>query len=185
MKARYVVSLAALFALLTAAGCGGGSGTPNPYGLTDWPDQASTGPEIGERAPNFKLETADGQTVELASFAGRPVLVNFFASWCANCREEMRALETAYRGGVAVVGVDYRESAETVQSLAAETGVTFPLALDRDVEVTRQGFKVVNLPATVLIDEAGIIREIVRGPVDEAGLRELLLKAGVGSEATT
>lgn len=176
MRKRATLCTIVLLTAVVLAGCGGGDGPADGLGLIEWPEAAGvdTGPEIGQRAPNFRLESPAGQPIELASYAGRPVLINFFASWCANCREEMQALEAASREGVAVIGVDYRESAETVTRLVAETGVTFPVGLDRDTEVSRQGYRVTNLPVTVVIDREGIIREIVRGPVDEARIAELV-----------
>jgi peroxiredoxin len=128
------------------------------------------------------LETPTGETIELASYAGKPLLLNFFASWCANCKEEMKDLDAAYRGGVTVIGIDYRESAEIVTKLASETGATFPMALDPKTEVSRNGFKVTNLPVTVLIDGSGTIREIVRGPVDAKRIQELIDSAGGTAE---
>ncbi len=168
-------AVAIVIALLLSA-CGGDSSKPNGYGLIDWPTTSTikTGPEVGNRAPNFQLQTPDGQVIELSTYAGKPLLLNFFASWCANCKEEMQALDTASKNGATVIGINYQESAAKVTELAAETGATFPLVLDPRTEVSRTGYRVTALPVTILIDGDGIIREIVRGPVDDARLQELL-----------
>ncbi|MCC6790612.1 MAG: redoxin domain-containing protein [Thermomicrobiales bacterium] len=178
MRPRLISVVILLSVVLAGCGGGGDKSVSDQFGLIDWPTDASaaTGPQVGDRAPNFKLETPDGQTVELAQYAGQPVFLNFFASWCANCREEMAAFEAESQSGTIVIGIDYRESAETVTKLAAETGATFPIGLDRDTEVSREGFKVTNLPATILIDADGIIRSIVRGPIDDERIEELKLE---------
>lgn len=177
---RVLIRFAAVLLLagVTLAGCGGSGGNSNKFGIIDWSTASSTkvGPEIGNRSPNFRLKTPDGGTLELASYAGKPLLLNFFASWCVNCKEEMHDLDTAYRAGTQVIGMDYRESPETITKLAKETGATFPMVVDDKTDVARKGFKVTNLPVTILIDGDGIIREIVRGPVDTAKIAELIAK---------
>lgn len=184
MRMRSTFLATCLIAIVVLAGCGGGgSSKPSGFGIVDWPDSsdAKVGPEIGNRAPNFKLEQPDGSVVELASYAGNPVLINFWATWCANCREEMADLELANQGGVNVIGINLRESGERVTNLATEVGATFPMALDPKGDVTREGFRVTNLPVTVVVDGSGTIVEIVRGPVDTERIAELVAKAGGGA----
>jgi peroxiredoxin len=182
-------SFVALLLLILLAGCGGSgkSGGADSFGLIDWPATSAvkSGAEIGNRSPNFRLQTPAGTAVELSAYAGKPTLINFFASWCANCKEEMKDLDTAYQGGVQIVGIDYRESGDVVTNLATETGATFPMLLDPKTEVSRNGFKVTNLPVTVLIDGDGVIREIVRGPVDAARIQELIASVSAAPEATS
>jgi peroxiredoxin len=167
-----------LVIVVTVAACGGsGSKTPG-FGIVDWPagTAGDVGPEPGKLAPNFRLETpSGGEPLELASTvsAGQPVLLNFWASWCTNCVEEMAALDAANGRGMTVLGVNLREGEEAVNRVAAEAGAGFPLALDRKGEVTR-AYRVTNLPVTVLIDGEGIVREIVRGPIDEERIAELI-----------
>lgn len=170
------LSVLALVLVLLLAGCGGNGSKSDGTGLVDWPESSSvkTGPQIGNRAPNFRLETPDGSIIELATYTGKPVLLNFFASWCANCKEEMTALDTASKNGATVLGINYQESASKVTQLATETGATFPMALDPLSQVSRNGYKVTALPVTILIDGDGVIREIVRGPVDDESIQNLL-----------
>jgi peroxiredoxin len=174
------LALALAISLSACGGSGGGN-----VGVVDWPSElqgVETGAAIGQRAPNFRLETATGDEVTLAEEVGQPVLINFWATWCPNCREEMAALEAAHREGAAVVGINLRESADAVKDLAAETQTTFPLVLDPKGTVTR-AFKVTNLPVTVVIDADGVIREVVHGPVDEERIREMLAAAAAGGGA--
>lgn len=167
-----------LVVLLTA--CGGGAGR-SELGVIAWPgDGGQTGPQPGQRAPNFRLERVTGETVALADYLGQPVLLNFFASWCANCREEMAALDAASKQEVTVIGVNLRESRETVTRLAAETGASFPLLLDRKGAVTR-AYRVSNLPVTFAIDASGTVRDVVLGPVDADRLDALIRAARAGS----
>ena len=183
LSRRAALGLALMGAAATLTACVGGDdgGDESGLGIVAWPDGAKTGPEIGDRAPNFTLETANGEPVTLAALAGAPVVLNFFASWCTNCKEEMGAMQAAHEAGTRVIGLDLRESRETVLGLAEETGSTFPLALDTTGEVTRSGFKIVNLPATVVVDGTGTITHVFRGPIDETDIAEAVAAAGGGS----
>jgi peroxiredoxin len=175
-----IVAAVMLVAILT--GCGG-EAEPSS-GLVEWPNRTGeeVGPAIGMLAPNFVLPTAGGETLMLSEVTGSPIVLNFFASWCASCREEMALFEQANQDGTTVIGVDLREKQEVVQALAGETGATFPLALDRSGEVTR-AYKVTNLPATYLLDAEGRVVTMVRGPLNEEGLETLLaMTRGVEGE---
>jgi peroxiredoxin len=172
--------------VVTLAACGGGESETPGFGVVKWPSgtEGDVGPEPGNLAPNFRLETpAGGEPLELAATIGQgqPVLLNFWASWCTNCVEEMATLDAANGQGVTVLGVNLREGEETVNRVAAEAGANFPLALDRKGEVTR-AYRVTNLPVTILIDGGGTVREIVRGPIDEARIAELLASLEGGAQ---
>lgn len=163
------------------AACGGGGSDENDsgWGLTDWPEGGKTGAAPGDLAPNFRLEAPDGSTIELASYTGQPVVVNFLATWCANCMEEMDALQEVHAQGVTVVGVNLRESADTVTKLLSDTQATFPIALDRDGKVTR-GYKIVNLPGTVVLKPDGTVSTVIRGPITVDSLLEAVNAAKGG-----
>lgn len=172
-----VVSIVAVTVL---AACGGGSDdNDSGWGLTDWPEGGKTGAEPGDLAPNFRLEAPDGATIELASYTGQPVVVNFLATWCANCMEEMDALQQVHEQGVTVVGVNLRESSGTVSKLISDSQATFPIALDRDGKVTR-AYKVVNLPGTAVLNADGTISTVIRGPITVDSLLEAVNAAGSG-----
>jgi peroxiredoxin len=173
-----VLSLAIALPLLAACG-GSDDGKDSSFGLTGWPDGQKTGAEPGSIAPNFSLESASGDTVTLAGFTGKPVVVNFLATWCANCMEEMAALQAVSASGVQVIGVNLRESRETMQGLIASSGATFPIALDQTGKVTR-AFKIVNLPGTVVLKPDGTISTVIRGPIDQQTLLEAVRDAGGG-----
>ena len=108
--------------------------------------------------PEFSLRTPEGRTVSLAALRGKVVILNFWATWCRECRTEMPAFETLHRRfgarGLVVVGVNTREGAPAAQSYARELGLTFPLVLDPDGTVTAR-FGVIGLPTTFLIGRDG------------------------------
>ncbi len=147
-----------------------------PVGLLPWPDGAASSPQIGQRAPNFSLLTAAGQPVTLDSKLGGAMLINFWATWCGPCRAEMPLLERANEH-VQVLGIDLQEDAAAVTAFGRAQGVTYPLLLDTDGAV-KDAYLVVNLPWTFAVDRRGTIQAIVRGPLTEAKLQELIKLIG-------
>jgi thiol-disulfide isomerase/thioredoxin len=131
------------------------------YGVIT-PGQAS----IGEPAPAFSLAAPEGGRTALTDFSGRPVLVNFFATWCAPCRAEMPYLQAAVgrhaAAELAVVGVDVREAAELVVPYAAELGIDFPIGLDVDGDVTLR-YRVRTMPTSFLVARDGTLARIRTG----------------------
>ena len=136
-------------------------------------------PIVGYLAPDFRLQTAVGQTVALsetvaaAGAVGQPVVLNFWASWCAPCRIEMPNLQQAsvqYNGRIAFIGINQGENGQTITEFGNEFGVTYPLLVDQDSRVNRL-YKVNGLPTTVFIDQNGIVREVVIGILSEAVLQ--------------
>jgi cytochrome c biogenesis protein CcmG, thiol:disulfide interchange protein DsbE len=111
----------------------------------------------GTTPPAFTGRTLDG-TVSLTDIRGRVVLLNFWASWCAECRPEMPVLQRLHEEleprGLAVVGVNAREEAATLRRYATELRLTFPLVLDRDGRINGQ-YGVVGIPTTFLIGRDG------------------------------
>lgn len=87
MNRRCFLMAPAFVLALTA--CGGDDADVSGFGVIDWPDGADNGAAPGERATNFRLETPEGTELVLAEQIGQPLVVNFLASWCANCMEEM------------------------------------------------------------------------------------------------
>ena len=141
------------------------------------PISTQPAPEVGHPAPDFTLTTLDGAEIRLADLRGKPVVLNFWATWCPPCRREMPALEVIWqqhnRGDVMVLGVDQGESPAVVSEYVRQNvGVTFPLPLDRRQDVGDL-YLVRSLPTTFFIDRAGIIREIrVGGPMELDFLNE-------------
>jgi cytochrome c biogenesis protein CcmG/thiol:disulfide interchange protein DsbE len=127
-------------------------------------------------APSFSLPAvrAGGTTVSFSP--GRPTVVNFFASWCEPCREELPLLEQASRhlaGTVDVVGVDVGDSRTAAVRLLNQTGVTFPAGFDPDRKVA-SSYRLQGMPTTVFVDERGRVTDVVRGRFDGAELDRYL-----------
>lgn len=124
------------------------------------------GPEIGKLAPDFELSSLDGQVVSLSDFRGKPVFLNFWATWCGPCRFEMPFIQEMYEGlsseGLVVLAVNLREDPARVREFVATFGFTFPVLLAADPEVPL-AYNIRGIPATFFIDENGIIQDIKIG----------------------
>jgi peroxiredoxin len=141
----------------------------------------------GVQAPEFDLATADGKRVSLTALRGHVVLLNFWATWCPPCREEMPSMERLYQEfktqGLAVLAVDIQESPKQVARFMRDFRLTFPALLDTDAAVAgRYGAR--GLPSTYLIDRNGRVVGQAVGPRDWSGpaakalIRLLLETAG-------
>jgi peroxiredoxin len=117
--------------------------------------------------PEFSGFTADGQRVSLAGLSPRVVLLNFWATWCLECRPEMPAFERLHREfsvqGLAVVGINAREGTSTIREYAKELGLTFPLILDPKGTINA-AYGVIGLPTTFLIGRDGRPVALAVGP---------------------
>jgi cytochrome c biogenesis protein CcmG/thiol:disulfide interchange protein DsbE len=142
----------------------------------------SSAPAAGAPAIAFNLKSVDGNSVGLASFRGKPLMMNFFASWCDPCREEMKPInELAAKGGkdgYAVVGIAVEDTRAAIMQYAQEAKLVFPIALDLNSTVKR-AYRIFGPPATFFIDGQGTIRDVVIGPITPERAREGLKKAGV------
>jgi len=133
-------------------------------------------PAVGHPAPDFTLTTLTGEAFTLSTLRGTPVVLNFWATWCPPCRAELPELEAAgrqYAGQIAISGVNQAEARADVQAFARKMGLTFPMPLDEQAQVSRL-YGVRSLPTTFFIDRGGVIRQIQVGPVTEATLAQLL-----------
>jgi peroxiredoxin len=127
-----------------------------------WAAQTLSGP-----APGFSLQSSDGQQVSLASLKGKVVMVNFWATWCVPCRQEMPHLQALYDRynslGFELLAVNVeKNNAEGARKWLEETPVTFPVLFDPNNEVTKL-YKVQTMPSTVLVARDGTMRFIHHG----------------------
>ena len=117
-------------------------------------------------APDFTLRSMDGPNLRLAEQRGRVVMVNFWATWCGPCRQEMPHLNKLYDkyrdSGFVLLGVNIDDNARAATDLATKLGLKFPVLLDTDKAVSRL-YDLGSMPATVLIDRDGKVRHLHRG----------------------
>ena len=127
--------------------------------------------EEGALAPDFLLGRLDGSELRLSDLRGQPVVLNFWATWCAPCRKEIPQFVDAYerhRGeGLVIVGVNMQEGKGIVRPYAEDFGMTFPIAIDVDGEVA-DAYRILGLPTTYFIDREGIVRSVFTGPFEQS-----------------
>ena len=137
------------------------------------PSAEAASPLVGRQAPDFRLEGLNGPPVSLSSLRGQVVVLNFWASWCAECRVEQPALDATWKrfgdSGVVVVGVDFQDQSEDAQQFLAELGISYPVVRDADSR-TALAFGLRGVPETFVIDPTGQVVDRVIGPVDADGL---------------
>ena len=134
-------------------------------------------PEAGRPAPDFALPDLDGNTVRLSDFSGRPVVLNFWATWCAPCRLEMpelaRAMVDYADRDLMVLAINQDETAEQVGDFLTEVGLTLPALLDAGGEVGA-AYGAFFLPTTVIVGPDGIVGAVHRGILSRAELDDYL-----------
>ena len=117
-------------------------------------------------APDFTLRTMNGPNLRLAEQRGRVVMVNFWATWCGPCRQEMPHLNRLYEkyraSGFVLLGVNVDDDTRNAAELAAKLGLKFPVLLDTDKGVSKL-YDLSTMPSTVLIDRDGKVRYVHRG----------------------
>ena len=145
----------------------------------------SAAPSVGKPAIPFELKSLEGKSVGLASFRGKPLVVNFFASWCDPCREEMPLInELSAKGakeGYSVLGIAVEDSRAAITEYARESKLLFLIALDLNSTVKRS-YRIFGPPATFFIDGQGIIRDVVLGPITPERAREAMKKVGLAAK---
>lgn len=123
-------------------------------------------PTTGSSAPDFALRSLAGENFRLSEHLGDVVILNFWATWCGSCRQEMPLLDEIYlkyrRAGLVVLSVNIDEDAEPAAEMAKTLGVSYPVLLDQRKDVAK-AFAIGNLPVTVLIDRAGVVRYVSDG----------------------
>ncbi|MBA7504253.1 Thiol-disulfide oxidoreductase ResA [subsurface metagenome] len=130
---------------------------------------------VGESAPDFQLENLDGQLISLSDFRGKPVLINFWATWCTFCRDEMPYLQQIYEEwsdkGLVVLTINIGESHLEVEMFLQISDLSLPVLLDTNEKVA-QKYNVPPIPTTFFIDSDGVIREKIIGAFPSKGAIE-------------
>ncbi|SFP75092.1 thiol-disulfide oxidoreductase ResA [Salibacterium halotolerans] len=141
---------------------------------TNFMSGEETNVQEGETAPNFVLETADGEQVELKGFRGKGVFLNFWGTYCPPCEEEMPHMNELYKEfknrGVEVLAVNVGESQLAVNRFADRYNLSFPMPIDENKSVLNR-YGVNPLPSTFLIDENGTVQRVLLGAMTEEKMR--------------
>lgn len=166
------VVLGALAISALVAGPAGPDSAESPGGATSAEESAS------RAAPNFSTTLLDGSRFDLAEHLatdGRPVILNFWASWCAPCKAEMPDFDEVSREkpGVRVIGIAVSDTIENATAFAEEIGVSYGLGIDES-EVIAAAYPFIGLPSTWFIDEQGVIVREFAGQVTAETLREYI-----------
>ena len=140
-------------------------------------------PLLGKPAPTFVLKTLDGGTLNSEQLKGRPLVLNFWASWCVPCRDEAPLLREASEkqkaSGLAVVGVLFQDKDfKRVRSFVGEYGLAYPNLMDNDLK-TSINYGIGGVPETFFIDKNGVIQSVDRGGLSRERLAAGLATIGV------
>jgi thiol-disulfide isomerase/thioredoxin len=177
MKRSLVVALSIL---LLCTGCGAtGESVAGATPAAEKPGGALVVDGGDEEAYDFTLQTIDGASVTLSDLRGNWVLVNFWATWCPPCVEEMPYLETlSSERDIEVIGINLNEKEDVVAKFLSDNGITFPILMDPD-EVTQLMYEARALPRTVVVAPDGKIAGRVYGRVSPDSFDSWLDEQGV------
>jgi len=160
-----------LVALIATALAIGALVTPRMFPRQEISQQSLPGSPlvVGKPAPDFTLPTLDGAEVSLSQFRGQAVLINFWASWCFSCREEMPEMVRMYEShkaeGLMILGVNltFQDALPDVQAFASEFNITFPVLLDEDGTVTERTYQIPGIPTNIFVNRDGTIERVQVG----------------------
>jgi thiol-disulfide isomerase/thioredoxin len=156
-------------------------------GLPTSPENAITDPQgellavpvRGGLLPSFEWQTLSGETLSINEDLDRPVILNFWATWCEPCVREMPVLENLHQSGVTVVGVNVGlEEAAAVHEWIDTVGITFPIVVDDSARTLEALYRIRAMPTTFFIDSDGIIQMVESGPLTEESLTAGLIAMG-------
>jgi peroxiredoxin len=120
----------------------------------------------GQPAPDFALKSSSGQNLRLSEYRGDVVMINFWATWCGPCRQEMPLLDELYsryqRVGFNLLGVNIDDDSSPAMAMIDELGVSFPVLFDSSKEVSRL-YRVDAMPVTIIVDREGNVRHVHQG----------------------
>jgi len=135
------------------------------FGILAATSLASSGME-GQVAPDFVLRSTTGQNLRLSEYRGSVVMINFWATWCGPCRQEMPLLNELYqryeRVGFSLLGVNIDDDSRKAMNMISDLGVNFPVLFDSTKEVSKL-YQVDAMPVTIIVDRNGTVRYVHQG----------------------
>ena len=165
---KLLVTLA-IVGLVIALAIGGLLFTQNNTGV---PQEYFPKPAVAakEAAPDFKLVLLDGNNFQLADHKGKPIFINFFASWCLPCKDEMPAIEkiaSAYQPkGVVFLAISTDDTESSAKEFVKKYGVTIPVGIDKSTDI-QKAYGLYGIPTTYFIDKQGMVNYFHSGTVTE------------------
>jgi thiol-disulfide isomerase/thioredoxin len=138
--------------------------------------ELQTGPEPGMLAPNFYLESLEGERLRLSDLRGRPLFLNFWATWCTACITEMPAMQELadrYGDDLTIVGINVDQPRDEALDFAVKAEIRYPLLLDPGAEVTRS-YQVRSMPTSLFIAPNGVVHSVRFGPLTETEMEQYL-----------
>ena len=144
---------------------------------------SETAPEENAFAPDFKLFNLEGEEVQLNDFKGQPVLINFWATWCAPCRLEMPAMQNRFDkfadDGLQILAINFDEPLADVQAFADDLNLSFNILLDPG-GVIQRAYRIRGYPTSFFLDANGVIKVVHIGVMTEGQLDDYLAEIGIG-----
>lgn len=137
-------------------------GDANSQSITLTAAASGPAPRLDKEAPDFRMRGLDGKYYQLSDFRGRPVWINFWATWCPPCRAENPDIEEVYEAnkgdGLVLLAVSIGEDTDTVRGYVERTGLTYTVGLDQTTEIAAQ-YRIVGIPTHFFVDRDGVLRE--------------------------
>jgi DsbE subfamily thiol:disulfide oxidoreductase len=161
--------------IMFLAGCSSGRGTVSQTPDEQGKIQIVVGTQVGQKAPDFNLLNEKDEKVSLAQFAGKVVVLNFWATWCGPCREEMPELQRFHQqkdADVVLLGIDIKEDKDTIIQFMKRAGYSYPVVRDTFAQAA-DTYQIRAIPTTYVLDKQGIIRYKKVGPVTAAELKQV------------
>jgi thiol-disulfide isomerase/thioredoxin len=152
--------------VLLVTGCSADSEPPDGKGPTAPVEGTQEGTQLGNLAPDFQLQSLDGQTVSLGNLQSKPVLINFWATWCSPCRSEMPYIQEIYEEwsgkGLVVLAINMGESPSKVGEFMQFYNLSFTVLLDTKQAIAQE-YNIQYIPTTFFVDKDGIIQDKMIG----------------------
>ena len=153
-------------------------GTANSQSVTVTAAATGAAPKVGKPAPDFELTMIDGTKQRLSDFKGKPVWINFWASWCPPCRAENPDIQDLYNAhkdadGLVLLAPAIGEGRDSVAGYMQRADLQYPVGTDSDTQIAAN-YRVLGIPTHVFVDREGIIREIRVGAISKKTMEKKL-----------